>query len=380
VRKRGGPPSGPSDGDRVEALVDQAHDRDLENDRVYHYGIFAVYRTVDGRATASRGLFLSAQPHTPVTAPDAPAVILEPDGRLSLRWLEPQRGIVKLMRSARPLPHAPGARLSPAQVAALEGEWLEPVAPDHAFDTPPPSGVCYYTPLVSWGGSVTVGRSAVFSRVTDPSDLRATRVGDGRVNLRWRWGPFGEQSLVVYRAGVPPLGPEDPDAHVETVQESDYSRQGQHTITLPPDRDRPWHVAVYALGTVDGQPVSSPGQEPTARTIVPGPNPEFIVSYVLRRPQRLPRRRGSVTFRTEPPGAAVPPTVLVTHPRTVPLSADDGQTVARFPAASDGASFELPPGTNLRRVRARIFADPAAEPDALWPVRFRHPEADATRV
>ena len=380
VRKRGGPPSGPSDGDRVEALIDQAHDRDLEHDRVYHYGIFAVYRTLDGRATASRGVFLSAQPHTPVTAPDAPAVSLEPDGRVRLRWVEPHRGIMKLLRSVRPLPHAPGTRLSPAQIAALEGDWIEPSATDHALDTPPPSGACYYTPMVSWGGTVTVGRSAVFSRVIDPSDLRTTRVGNGRVNLRWRWGPFGDQSLVVYRAGAPPIGPDDPDATVETVDEAEYARQGHYTITLPPDRDQICHLAVFALATVDSQPVSSPGLEPTARTVVPGPNPELTVTYSLRRPHRLIGRRGSVTFRTEPPGEAIPPTVLVTHARTVPLSADDGQTVARFPAASDGATFELPPGTNLRRVKARIFADPAVGPEALWPLCFRHPESDATRV
>jgi hypothetical protein len=76
----------------------------------------------------------------------------------------------------------------------------------------------------------------------------------------------------------------------------------------------------------------------------------------------------------------VPPTVLVTHPRTVPLSADDGQAVARFPAASDGSTFELPPGVNLRGVRVRLFADPLAEPDTLHPVSFRHPEPDVTRV
>lgn len=140
VRKRGVRPTSPADGDRVEAQLDQAHDRGLETDRVYHYAIFAVYRTPDGRATASLGVYLTAQPQTPVHAASAPTVTAEPDGRLLLRWVEPARGMVKILRTAGPPPHPPGTRLSPAQVAALAGDWVEVDAPDHAFDIPPRAG------------------------------------------------------------------------------------------------------------------------------------------------------------------------------------------------------------------------------------------------
>lgn len=379
VRKRGGPPTGPLDGERVESMPDQAHDLGLEPDRVYHYGIYAVYRTPDGRATASRGVTVSAQPHTPVHPLDAPAITPEPDGRVRLRWVEPARGIVKVLRTQRPLDHPAGARLKPVEVASLEGEWVEVSAPDQAHDAPLANGVCYYTPMTAWGGVATVGRSAVYSCVTDPSDLRASRAGGGQVHLRWRWGPRGAQSLVATRAGAPPTGPEDPAARVETVHEADYARAGRHTLTLPPGETGPWHVAVYALATVDGQPVTSPGVDPTARTVVAGSNSEVTVSYTFRR-ARLTRRRLSLTFQTEPPGAAVPPTVLVAHPRTVPLSADDGTIVADFPAAQDGSTFPIPPGLNLSRSRARVFADPRADPDGRPPILLRHPESGATRV
>jgi len=379
VRKRGGPPAHAQDGDRVEATLDQAHDRGLEPDKVYHYGLFAVYRTPDGRATSSRGVIVPVQPHTPVAPPDAPTVTPGPDGRVTLRWVEPARGIVKVVRTARPLPFAPGTRLAPIQAASLEADWLDVTLPDRAADTPPSTGVCYYTALTAWGGATTVGHPAAYSSVTDPSDLRAARAGGGQVHLRWRWSPHGDQSLLVVKPGSPPTGPDDTGASVETVHEADYARQGRHTLRLPPDNPGPWHVAVYALAAVDGQPVTSPGTEPTARTVVVGPHPEVTVAYTFRR-ARLTGRARAVAFRTEPPGSAVPPTVLVTHPRTVPLSADDGTIAAGFPAAADGATFPLPAGVDLRRVRARIFADPRAEPDQLAPIRLRHPEAGATRV
>src|SRR5262249_21589106 len=121
------------------------------------------------------------------------------------------------------------------------------------------------------------------------------------------------------------------------------------------------------------------GAEPTCRTVLPGPHPEVIVAYTLR-PPRFPGQRWSVTFRTEPPGSAIPPTALVVHPRTVPLSADDGEIVDQFPASRDGASFKIRPKVNPALHRARVFADPRSDPDGLAPIRLRHPEAGATRV
>jgi hypothetical protein len=199
------------------------------------------------------------------------------------------------------------------------------------------------------------------------------------VHLRWRWSPQGSQSLVLAKAGAPPRGPDDPEALSFTVQEADYSRQGSYSINLPPGTPGPWHVVVYSIASVEGERVVSPGLDPSARTIVPGPLPEITLSYVLRRP-RFPGRPWSVTFRTEPPDSPIPPTALVAHPRTIPLSVDDGEIVDQFPAARDGATFRIRPGVNLSDQRTRIFPNPLADPDGLPPIRLRHPETDGTRV
>ena len=64
----------------------------------------------------------------------------------------------------------------------------------------------------------------------------------------------------------------------------------------------------------------------------------------------------------------------------MPLSAVDGEIVAEFPAARDGASFTIPAKLDLARHRARIFADPHVAPDSLPLIRLRHPEADPSQV
>jgi hypothetical protein len=381
VRKEEAPPEGPDDGRRLSALRNGARDEGLQDNQVYHYGIFAVYRTPEGTARVSRGAFVAAMPHAPVHGVEDLILSHEPDGRVRLSWTEPARGQVKILRTMRPLAKEPGDRLSAAEAEALDGHWLDALAPDTVVDPRPPAlGICYYTSLTSWAGTLTVGAGAMYSRVPDPSDLRAVRAGNaGRVHLRWRWSPQGAQALAVCKAGSYPTGPDDPEARRQEVAEAEYSRQGFATLSLPPDPRGPWHVRVFSMATLAGERVVSPGLEPSARTIVPGPLPEVTVSYSLRRP-RFPGRPWSVTFRTEPAGAAIPPMALVAHPRTVPLSVHDGEVVEQFPAARDGATFNVRAGLNLLEHRVRVFPDPYAEPDGLPPIRLRHPEAEGTRV
>ena len=343
VRNLARRPLDPKDGEPVESLPTGAIDRGLKDDRAYHYAVFALYRGPDGAERSSRGAAVVAVPHPPVEPPPAPSLTPGLDGRVRVSWKVPTRGSIKVIRTLKPLAQNPGDRVPAASVASWPGEWLDATSLDHADDpNPPPIGVCFYTPVLEWTGMVTVGHPARYSCVADPSDLRAVRVGNGgRVHLRWRWTPRGTESRVVARSGSPPTGADDPEGVAASVSDDEYSRLGYFAMTLPPGVPGPWHVAVFSVATVQGERVVSPGLDPSARTVVPGPNPEVTVSYTLRRPG-FPGRPWSLTFQTDPPNSPIPPTALVAHPRTVPLSADDGEIVYRVPAARDGATFTLP--------------------------------------
>jgi hypothetical protein len=438
IRKRGGPPKTPRDGDRIPAALDHALDRNLDPDEIYYYGIYAIYSMGDGRLFPAPGTVVSARPLPPITPLEAPRVIQEPSGRIRIDWLEPARGSVKILRTSGPLLLGPGTRLATAAALALEGQWLEAASPDRTHDPDPPAeGHCYYTPMTIWGESWTVGHSVALSRVADPSDLRATRVGSGlgapsgsvRLSLRWRWAAGAAASLVLARQGSPPQGPNDPTAIAATVTRPDYDARDCWTLNLPtgpapggsvdgaaglktrtesrtngPSSEgtinnaataaqfpappstnsghtdqRPWHIRVYSVIDLDGVCSISPGLDPSAATVSPGPHPEVTISYFLKRPW-LPGFPWSLGFRTEPAGAIVPPMVLVAHPRAVPLSVDDGQIVAHFPSGRDGVHFPIRTSLKLSEYGARVFPDPNVEPDGLQPIRLRHPETGATRV
>jgi hypothetical protein len=284
------------------------------------------------------------------------------------------------------------------------------MGPDHALDADPPSaGYCYYTPLLALGGTLTVGNGTALSRLPDPTDLRATRLGGAgddrstgaRILLRWRWPREATATRIVARQGSPPAGPADPVATVLSVTRDEYDRTGSWVINLPrvsllessdielplgpadsaylpPDR---WHVRVYSVALADdaGAAVVSAGLEPTATVAVPGPHPEVSISYLIKK-SWLPGRRWSIELRTEPPGSAIPPMVLVANARAIPLSADDGEIIARLPATKDGASHPIPPSASVVPGGVRVFPDPAAEPGSSPPVRIRHPETGPTRA
>ena len=278
---------------------------------------------------------------------------------------------------------------------------------------PPLTGACHYTPLTGWGQTWTLGHGAALSRVADPSDLRATRAGGGlgsslggiRVALRWRWPAGASAALVVARQGAPPQGASDPTATTALLTRADYDRHDCWLISLPTDRsgdvgvaapsrrgsdsvagsfrseDGRWHIRVYSISERDGNRALSPGLEPTAATVLPGPHADLTVSYTLSRPRLpIPGLPWSIAFRTEPAGSVLPPLVVVAHPRAVPLAADDGQVIARFPAVRDGDRFPIRAPFNLSRYGVRVFPDPSLPPDELPPIRFRHPETGSTRV
>jgi hypothetical protein len=208
--------------------------------------------------------------------------------------------------------------------------------------------------------------------------------------LRWSWAPEATGAIVVARFGQAPEGLSDPAAITIPLTRAEYVRQDCWVINLPNVAgngaarggsvdDGSWHLRVYSTVELDGGRSISAGLEPTAATIVPGASGEVTVSYVVRRPP-IPGFKWAVTFRTEPAGAAIPPMVVVAHPRAVPTSAEDGSVVSHLPASSDGSRLLFRSRVGLSQQLVRLFPDPGVEPDGAIPIRLRHPENGTSRV
>ena len=197
IRKQGGPPKDPRDGERIPAALDHAIDRNLDPNEIYHYGIYAIYAMSDGRLFPSPGVVVSARPQPPVSALEAPRLLLEPGGRVRIDWIEPARGSVKIIAHGpspaprrrhstrdgrgrgigRPLDRTSGPRSSLRPRAAGRGALLLHTADSlgghiHRRAQPPPSAASRTRP-----SCVRHGPAVALAPV--PGGLASHSAGDG---------------------------------------------------------------------------------------------------------------------------------------------------------------------------------------------------------
>ncbi len=175
-----------------------------------------------------------------------------------------------------------------------------------------------------------------------------------------------------------------------TVAREDYDRQGSWTLILPrttaamsqsdlelqppsvpPNgpfslrRDR-WYITAYSQSCRDGRassflPALSRRHDHRAR---PAPGSHRVL--YLKRPW-LPGAALERDLAHRAPGAAVPPMVLVANERAIPLSADDGEIIARASGRPRRCTHPIrTPLEPLASGSAR-FLDPTIDPGSLAP-------------
>ena len=384
-------------------------------DEVYYYGIYAIYPMPDGRLFPSPGIVVSARPQPPITALGSPSALAGAERGASGSTGSSRRA-ARSGSSARPIPcsQPAGTRLTTAEAErsrAAGSSRPPPIGP--TTSSRPARATVIYTPMAGMGRSLDRRAGVVLSRVSDPTELRATPrrqrpgldPGGVRVTLRWRWPAEANAALVVARQGTPPQGPNDPLALAATVSRADYDRQDCWTLTLPatklarrrqrpgstngdarspsqqpaPVDAGPWHIRVYSVIDGDGVRSISPGLEPTAATILPGPNPDVTVSYAAEAPLAAGLAVvGCLSHRaarqlTSPRWWSWRTTVGCHCPlrtaRSSPVSPPDAM----------GTSFQFAPSSTSPGKAFVSSRTPRSEPQMLVPIVLRHPEAAAPR-
>ena len=198
IRKQGGPPKNPRDGDRHSRRARPcARPQPRSAMRFTTTGSTPSTRCRTAGCFPSPGVVVSARPQPPVSPLEAPRLLLEPGGRVRIDWIEPVRGSVKILRTAHPLPHPAGTRLAdrrgrgargPLDRAGRPRSSLRPRAAGrgalllHAADAlgrhAGPSGTAW--PSAAWRIRPTCGRRG-------PAAASAPVPAALRVTLRWRW-------------------------------------------------------------------------------------------------------------------------------------------------------------------------------------------------
>ena len=177
IRKQGGPPKNPRDGDRLPAALDHALDRNLDPNEVYYYGIYAIYAMPDGRLFPRRGSWCRRGRSRRSRRWKLPGSCRNRAGESASTGSSRRAARSRFSARSAPLSSSPPALDSTtAEAEALDGRWIEPAGPDRALrHRAAGRGPLLLHAADGWGDIWTVGQSVAFSRVADPSELRDPR-------------------------------------------------------------------------------------------------------------------------------------------------------------------------------------------------------------
>lgn len=387
VRSESGPPRSPADGQSIPVCdLNQAEDRTVVNGRLYHYGVFAVFRDHAGQPVYAPGAFISAVPEAapqPVTDLNISAQRTASGHDLYLTWTPPLKGAFYLLRSDRPTGLRPG-QIVPEHELRLYGA-LQP-APGHRLALSLPAGrAAYFVPVVVFKQTAYIGPEQRFTGVEDVTNLQAYN-DSVALRLTWDWPDGCDRAIVAYAFDrFPEAKGHTGDGAVRLdIARSQYDLRGGLALPSPARED--YYIVVYAVHTRDGQQVIAPGQG-SARRLVPLKS-RISIAYEVLRPRRLFSGRKAPALVVSLTGAGrVPPLLLVCKQGGVPINKADGNVIYRQPAfdfAGPSATYsEMLPVSPVSQPHSyvKLFL----EDDALYDtrggyIRIDHPLIDKLRL
>lgn len=369
VRSESAPPTSVNDGVRIHAGPERAVDSSVANGRTYLYAIFAEFSSPGG-ATFSDPVQLRAVPQR------LPAAIKDlrltfSNGVVSAVWPHSDGVPVSLLQSEEALGFAPGTPVSLETLAGL-GELLQASTSGQIQHRPPSRDRCYYTAFSVGGAAAVAGASAQIACVGDVDRLQLINEA-GDLSVSWDWPESATATVIGWRLGMRPEGPDDRAAKTMRVQRQEYERNGRIVLSgLTPGR---YHVVGWACYAGAAGEVRAGGLAAGARAACVA-GPLQTISYQLKGSLF---GKGYRLLLAGPDGLSLPPLLLVAKSGTfVPTDAADGEVVKRFDDLSlqDGGHVESFPSLPGGRTY-RLFFEDARDYGSL---QISHPPGDSLRV
>ncbi|AXX32187.1 hypothetical protein KCV87_31585 [Actinosynnema pretiosum subsp. pretiosum] len=318
-------------------------DHDVRPGQSYEYLVRARYRAPGGTNALSEGVLLAAScQEVPVAVTD---LLVEFDrDDLVAKWTPPPRGEVELLEleAGEDLPDPGVVSVGRARKRGLPVRAAFTARGALRGRLSVQGKACVLVPVTVLGDLAAIGVAVPVDVRCEPvSALRLDRRGT-TVQLTWEWPRGVSAARVVWREGVKPLGPLDPQASVLDVTRVGYDSRG---VTVPFQGGDCW-FGVCTARQEGGS--TSFGPLVLRRETAAG-----TVRYSIRRAHPLTRRR-TLTVEGDLP---LPGLVLVGKSGIRPMGADDGVVLLRVEngeVVRDG-EFEVP--KDLRKpVHLRAFS------------------------
>jgi actin-like ATPase involved in cell morphogenesis len=240
--------------------------------------------------------------------------------RVVLRWPQPERGVIKILRAGPHVALRPGDDLAEDQLAN-QGYLLDRPAPcaDTLFGSE--GSFLQYFPVLFIDGRCHVGHPRRYLVGPEVSGLSAEYL-DSSVRLRWNWPQTGDEALVAWDGAVEL---DDPltAIHADRVARSGDEITGRYDIPVHPAKQV--FVLVAMTARANGLEFVSSGAPASAR------RPNIMLRYEVRSVRGAGGRRGELVLR---PASSEWLPALVLHGRA------DGRAASRY----DPVLLQVPPG------------------------------------
>ncbi len=316
----------------IESGQTHLTDRNVKNGTRYRYTIRARFadpsaNRVDAvrHSPADVAEVMPSRPPEPPGAPFArggpPPVGMEIYlHRVVLRWPQPERGVIKILRAGPHVALMLGDDLTEDQLAN-QGYLLNRPAPCADTLLGSEGSFLQYFPVLFIDGRCHVGHPRRYLVGPEVSDLSAEYL-DSSVRLRWNWPLTGDEALVAWDGAVEL---DDPltAIHVDRVARSGDEITGRYDIPVHPTKQV--FVLVAMTARANGLEFVSSGAPASAR------RPNIMLRYEVRSVRGTGGRRGELVLRPASPGWLP---ALVLHGRA------DGRAASRY----DPVLLQVPPG------------------------------------
>ncbi len=350
-------PGGAAQGVVVPVAGNSAQDSGLTNGQTYRYQVVALFSDParPGAELPSPGLTVSASP----TAPPAPVrdLTAERQGdRVHLHWspVADARVEIRLVAGGARAPLT-GSVMPAASLDRL-GERLGTGHGSPLEATLPGPGRFWLVPVSVRSETAVVGQAIEVINLEGASRLSARRAGNG-VALTWDWPRGAEAAVAAWAEEAFPQDPRGGSGRRVRITRAEYDSAGCYLI---PHLERRRHYFAVFIA-VPGQDLYAP-----PATVLESGGQETVARYQVATRRSLLSRAVTdawIEIACTDGLGTLPSLLVVAKPHSVPISAGDGEVVARLDS--------LP----MESGRARIPV-----PSPLWPKRpylklfFQDPE------
>jgi len=307
-------------------------DSNLKNDKEYFYSIYSIFEDCTGKEYVSEGERISCIPSSP-PSPVSDLTYSVSNKRVNLKWTNPNKGNVQIMRSQNKFNHSVGSVLSFNEVQSL-GNFLSNNSNSSAFFDIDFQGLIILTPFTIHNNNAIIGKELSITSVEEVNSIKSQLSG-GKLYLEWDW-PSGCNLVQIKYShdGFPNSGHINNPASINFTKEQ-YNHNSGYVINQPTNKD--YYFTIYTCSKVSGKDFLSNGVN---ELVV---NSEIISIGYKVIVKKLFGKSAFIELKCQH-NVAIPEIMVVLKYSGIPLNKNDGTSLmnVNVKTTNGSAKIEIP--------------------------------------